>query len=94
MNKKVWLAAALARIDSMSRDEFLSALQGCGALDTNYIENSGTESEKITFVINNQVVDPITRHTSQVALLQIDEGCLSFASLTAPQEALYHSLAA
>ncbi|MCL2895333.1 MULTISPECIES: hypothetical protein [Brenneria] len=33
MNRQAWLQDALAKIDAMSREEFISAMQDCGALD-------------------------------------------------------------
>lgn len=95
MNKKAWLAAALEKIDSMSREEFLGAMQRCGALDTNLKEVEIVESEELTFVINNHaMVDALTKTAWETDVFQMEEDYRMFASITAPQEALSHFLAA
>lgn len=94
MDKKAWLEAALLKIDSMPRDEFLTAMQQCGALTDDFVERSADDGEGLLFVVNDLVVDPVISNPWE-SDFTMDDGYQSFASSTAaPQEALYFLLAA
>ncbi|HCM9313559.1 TPA: hypothetical protein ACW0NO_002115 [Enterobacter ludwigii] len=90
MNKKAWLDAALDLIDTMPRDEFLSALQKCGVLD-----KSSTEvTHEPTYHIVGAAAGETIRNEGQVwrsELFRMDDELLSFfpkITNSAPQGAL------
>lgn len=98
MNKTAWLEAALALIDTMPREEFLSAIQKCGMMD------KSSESEEVahepTYYMVGSVDEKTVRDEGQVwrcELFRMDDELLSFFpknTNSAPQGALSHLVAA
>ncbi len=90
MNKKAWLEAALNLIDTMPRDEFLSALQKCGVMD----KSSEEVTHEPTYRVVGAASGEANRNEGQVwrsEFFRMDDELLSFFpkfSNSAPQGAL------
>ncbi|MCK6669115.1 hypothetical protein L8T07_15415 [Enterobacter asburiae] len=90
MNKTAWLEAALDLIDTMPRDEFLSALHKCGVMD----KSSEEVTHKPTYDLIGAAAGQIAREESHVwrcEFFRMDDELLSFfpkISNSAPQGAL------
>lgn len=90
MNKQAWLEAALDLIETMPRDEFLSALQNCEAMDKSFHEGA----HELTYHMVGAAAAHSVRNEGQVwrsELFRMDDELVSFfpkISNSAPQGAL------
>lgn len=98
MNKKAWLEAALALIDTMPREEFLSALERCGVKDKS--SERAEVAHESTYDMVGSIDENTVRDEGQVwrcELFRMDDELLSFFpknTNSAPQGALSHLVAA
>ena len=98
MNKKAWLEAALALIDTMPREEFLSALEKCGAMDKS--SETAEVAQELTYYMVGSIDENTVRDEGQVwrcEVFRMDDELLSFFpknTNSAPQGALSHLVAA
>ncbi|EIX1612797.1 hypothetical protein MJ669_000687 [Cronobacter sakazakii] len=90
MNKQAWLEAALDLIETMPRDEFLSALHDCGILDADLKEVTARSTYPLVGAAASQI-NPNEGQVWKSENFRMDDEfltCFPKLSNSAPQGAL------
>ncbi|HID8434783.1 TPA: hypothetical protein ACXIJW_002337 [Serratia marcescens] len=94
MNKKQWLEAALKKIDSMSRDEFVSALHRSCMVTVSETDSSVVDRLSSCDFDGFFRIELVGNHKESFPFENQWLSLNTKVSSTAPQEAQYHCLAA